>query len=286
MTTVHLIDGTWELFRAFFGAPRETAPDGREVGAVRSLLRSFAGLVRRPDVTHVGVAFDSVIESFRNALFPGYKSGDGVDPELLAQFPLAERAAAALGIVVWPMRDFEADDALATAARVCAESAGIEQVRLCSPDKDLAQCVRGRLVVRYDRRSEAVGDEMSVIERFGVPPRVIPAWIALVGDSADGIPGVPKFGPKSASVVLGRYGSIAAIPASAADWDVAVRGAAGLAASLAEHREAAALYERLATLVTDVPIDASPASLRYGGPDRRQLAELCDELGTSLPRIG
>jgi 5'-3' exonuclease len=283
---VHLLDGTWELFRAYFGAPKKVVPDGGEVGAARALLRSLVGMLRDPSITHVAIAFDSQIESFRNELFDGYKSGEGIEPDLLAQFPLAERVAAALGIVVWPMREFEADDALATAAEHLAGQPGIGQVRLCTPDKDLAQCVRGRLVVQYDRRARTERDELGVIEKFGVAPAAIPAWLALVGDAADGIPGVPKWGAKSAATVLAHYGSLDAIPASAEDWQVKVRGAAALAASLAEHAEAVRLYERLTTLRRDVPLaEVELEALRWRGPDPEALQAVCDELDERVPRL-
>jgi 5'-3' exonuclease len=198
---VHLVDGTYELFRAHFGAPSATAPDGTEVGATRGLFRSLRALLREPGVTHVAVAFDHVVESFRNRLFPGYKTAEGMPPELLAQFPLAEEASRALGLVTWPMVEFEADDALATGAARYAGAPGVERVLLCTPDKDLAQCVRGARVVGFDRMRRRVLDEAGVRERFGVGPASIPDWLALVGDSADGIPGVPRFGEKSASAV-------------------------------------------------------------------------------------
>ena len=202
---VHLVDGTYELFRAHFGAPSATAPDGTEVGATRGLVRSLRALLKEDGVTHVAVAFDHVIESFRNRLFPGYKTGEGVPPELLAQFPLAEAAARALGVVVWPMVEFEADDALATGAARLAGAPGVERVFLCTPDKDLAQCVRGRTVVGLDRMRRKVLDEDGVREKFGVSPGSIPDWLALVGDTADGIPGLERWGEKSAGAVLARW---------------------------------------------------------------------------------
>jgi 5'-3' exonuclease len=282
---VHLLDGTFELFRSWFGAPRAAGPDGREVGAVRGLLRSLAAWLRDGRVTHAACAFDTVIESFRNQLFAGYKSGEGVEAELLAQFPLAERAAAALGLAVWPMREFEADDALATGAARLAGRDAVGRVLLCTPDKDLAQCVDGGRVVQFDRKTAAVTDADGVRARFGVEPASIPDWLGLVGDAADGIPGVPKWGAKSASTLLARYRTIEAIPADPAAWDVKVRGAAALSASLEEQREAAALWKRLATLRRDVPLDAEPDALRWRGPDREGLAALCAELGIAAPRI-
>ena len=278
---VHLIDGTYELFRAHFGAPSATAPDGAAVGATRGLIRSLQALLREPGVTHVAVAFDHVVESFRNRLFPGYKTAEGVPLELLAQFPLAEEATRALGLVTWPMVEFEADDALATGAARFAEAPGVERVLLCTPDKDLAQCVRGTRVVGFDRMRRRVMDEAGVRARFGVGPESIPDWLALVGDTADGIPGVPRFGEKSASAVLGRYPHLEAIPDDAARWDVPVRGAASLAASLAAHREAAVLFRTLATVRTDVPLAEDLEALRCRGPRSDLLEALGRRLGDS-----
>jgi 5'-3' exonuclease len=274
---LHLVDGTYELFRSFYGAPAATAPDGREVGAVRGLLASLASLLREPGVTHVAIAFDTVIESFRNELFAGYKTGDGVEPALLAQFALAERATRALGIATWSMIEFEADDALATAAARFAADARVERVVLCTPDKDLAQMVRGTRVVGFDRRKRAVLDEDGVREKFGVGPASIPDLLALVGDDADGIPGVERWGMRSAAVVLARFGRLEAIPDDAAAWQVPVRGADALAASLRAHRADALLYRRLATLRTDVPLRESLDDLRWRGP-AADLPALCREL--------
>jgi 5'-3' exonuclease len=276
---IHLVDGTYELFRAWYGAPPARSPDGREVGATRGLLRSLAALARNEPATHVGVAFDHVIESFRNELYPGYKTGAGLDPALLEQFELAERAAAALGFVVWPMLEFEADDALATAAARFAEDPAAPQVVIASPDKDLAQCVRGTRVVCLDRLRKKTLDEAGVIARFGVPPASIPDWLALVGDSADGYPGLPRWGAKSASAVLARWGHIDRIPDQARDWGVVVRGAEGLAASLRERREESRLYRTLATLRSDAPLGESIDDLRWRGPRRDALGRLCAEIG-------
>jgi 5'-3' exonuclease len=278
---VHLIDGTYELFRAHFGAPQATAPDGTPVGATRGLLRSLQALLREPGVTHVAVAFDHVVESFRNRLFPGYKTAEGVLPELLAQFPLAEEATRALGLVTWPMVEFEADDALASGAARFAEAPGVERVLLCTPDKDLAQCIRGSRVVGFDRMHRRVLDEAGVRARFGVGPASIPDWLALVGDAADGIPGVPRFGEKSASAVLGRYVHLEAIPDDAGRWELPVRGAAALAASLAAHREAANLYRTLATVRRDVPLAEDLEALRCRGPRTDLLEALGRRLGAS-----
>lgn len=275
---VHLIDGTYELFRAYFGAPPANAPDGRPVGAVLGLVRSFQSLLQERDVTHVACAFDTVIESFRNQLFPGYKTSEGVPEDLLAQFPLAERATAALGIVVWGMVEFECDDALATGAARAAGTPGVDQVVICSPDKDLTQCVRGTTVVCLDRMRRRLRDEAAVREQFGIGPASIPDWLALVGDNADGIPGVPRWGERSASAVLGVYEHLEAIPEDATQWKVKVRGAASLAASLREHREAVLLYRRLATLRIDVPLREDIPSLRWLGANRAELTALCREL--------
>jgi 5'-3' exonuclease len=276
---VHLVDGTYELFRAFYGAPPARGPDGREVGATRGLLLSLGALVTRDGARHVACAFDHVIESFRNDLFAGYKTGEGVPAELMAQFPLAERAAAALGLVVWPMVEYEADDALASAAARFAGEQGVEQVVIASPDKDLAQCVRGASVVCWDRRRRLVLDEPGVAAKFGVTPPSIPDWLALVGDDADGIPGVPRWGARSASALLARYHRIEDIPEDHRRWDVDVRGAQALAASLRENRREAALYKTLATLRTDVPLPHSLEDLRWRGPRAEELRALARELG-------
>ena len=273
------MDGTYELFRTYFGAPPALSPAQTEVGATRGLLRTLLSLLREDGVTHVAAAFDHVIESFRNRLFDGYKMGDGVPEDLMIQFPLAERAAHALGLVVWPMVEFEADDALATGAARWAADPAVEQVVICSPDKDLAQCVRGSRVVCLDRRQRRVLDHAGTIEKFGVPPASIPDWLALVGDDADGIPGVPRWGAKSASLVLARYGRIEAIPDDALQWEVEVRGAAALAASLRDRRSDAALYRTLATLRTDVPIGESLADLEWRGARRDELPALLREIG-------
>ncbi|ANM32000.1 5'-3' exonuclease [Acidobacteria bacterium Mor1] len=263
---VHLVDGTYELFRAYYGAPPSKGADGSEVGAVKGLTRSMRALTGREGATHVGVAFDSEIRSFRNELFDGYKTGEGIEEELLAQFPLAERALRDLGFRVWSMIEFEADDALATAANRFAADPAVEQVLICTPDKDLAQCVQGNRVVMRDRRRERTLDEAAVVEKFGVSPASIPDWLALVGDNADGIPGVPRWGARSSSTVLAAYGHVDAIPDDAEQWSVKPRGAAGLARNLAEHREAVALYRKLATLRLDVPIDDDLAGLEWRGP--------------------
>ena len=242
-------------------------------------MRSLVSLLREDGVTHVGCAFDHVIESFRNELYAGYKTSEGVPEELLTQFPLAERAVRALGIVVWPMVEFEADDALATSAAQSAELRDVAQVVICSPDKDLAQCVRGSRVVCLDRRRRLVYDEPAVIQKFGVPPASIPDWLALVGDAADGYPGVPRWGERSATALLARYRHLEEIPNDAAGWDVTVRGATSLAQSLREHRDDVLLYRRLATLRVDVPLVERPEALRWTGAQRADLMALCEELG-------
>jgi 5'-3' exonuclease len=276
---VHLVDGTYELFRAHFGAPPATGADGTEVGATRGLLRTLLALLAAPTVTHVACAYDHVIESFRNDLYEGYKTSEGVPPELLAQFPLAERLTRALGIVAWPMVEMEADDALATGAARWAAADGVGQVVICSPDKDLSQCVRGTQVVCLDRRQGKLLDEAGVREKFGVGPTSIPDWLALVGDNADGYPGLPRWGAKSASAVLGRYGRLEDIPAYERDWDVSVRGAAALGESLRAHRAEAELFRRLATLRTDAALPESLEDLRWRGARREELAEVCRLVG-------
>ncbi len=272
---VHLFDGTYELFRAYFGAPSARNAQGEEVGATRSLLRSLAAFARRGDVTHLASAYDHVIESFRNQLFAGYKTGEGIAPELLSQFPLAEQATRALGIVTWPMVEFEADDALATAAERFAGREGVEQVVILSPDKDLMQCVRGERVVVVDRMRKLTYDEQGVMAKFGVAPRSIPDLLALVGDSADGIPGIPRWGAKSAALLLSHYGSVSRIPDDETTWEVKVRGAAQLGANLRTARRECLLYRELAVLRTDVPLPQTLEELRWQGPDRAALAELC-----------
>jgi 5'-3' exonuclease len=265
---VHLVDGTYELFRNHFGAPPRQAPDGRQVGATLGLLRSLYMLVSSPGVTHIAVAFDHVIESFRNDLYAGYKTSAGVDSELLAQFPLAEEAVAALGLVVWPMVKFEADDALASAATRFGKSRKVEQVVVCSPDKDLAQLVAGNRVVCWDRRREQIIDEKAVQDKYGVLPESIPDWLALVGDAADGFPGVPGWGAKSSSSVLSRFRHLESIPTDPDAWQIAAISAgraASLAAALREHQDDALLFRRLATLRTDVRLSEKLGDLQWRG---------------------
>lgn len=272
-----LIDATFELFRAYYGQPEAQAPDGRPVGAVRGLIRSTLLLLRDPAFTHFGAATDHVIESFRNDLFPGYKTGEGMPADLWAQFPLAEEALRALGIVVWSMVEFEADDALASAAERYARST--DRVVIMSPDKDLAQCVRAERVVTYDRIRRMAYDEGAVREKFGVPPQAIPDLLALVGDSADGIPGIPGWGRKSAATVLAAHGHLEDIPDDAASWRVAVRGRERLAATLAARRADAQLYKTLATLRLDAIPPLPFEALRWPGKPTERFASFCSELG-------
>ncbi|HEV8381719.1 MAG TPA: 5'-3' exonuclease H3TH domain-containing protein [Gemmatimonadales bacterium] len=262
---VHLLDGTYELFRHFYAMPRQADLAGREVGAIIGVLGSVLGMLEG-GTTHLGVATDHVIESFRNGLWAGYKTSEGVEPELLAQFHPLEDALRAMGVVVWAMVEFEADDALAAAARRAAESTEVEQVIICTPDKDLSQCVRGERVVQFDRRKREQRDEKGVVARFGVGPASIPDYLALVGDSADGFPGVPGWGEKASGTVLGRYQHLERIPTVAKEWEVAVRGAARLSAALEENRTLALLFRTLATVRTDVPVFTSLDELRWRGP--------------------
>jgi 5'-3' exonuclease len=276
---LHVVDGTYELFRAFYAVPPAQDAHGRPVNALRGILATLLSLVGEADLSHVAVAFDHVIESFRNQLYAGYKTGDGVDPDLLAQFHPAERATAALGIVAWPMVEFEADDALATAAARWRDAPGVEQVVICSPDKDLSQCVVGTRVICRDRRRSLDRDAAGVVARFGVPPESIPDWLALVGDSADGYPGIPGWGEKSAAAVLARHLHVEAIPGEPSRWGVDVRGKDRLAAALRERRDEALLYKRLATLRTDVPLAEELADLEWRGARRAELEPLCHEIG-------
>ena len=262
---VHLVDGTYELFRQYLAPrPGHVDADGVEVGGTRAVVTSMVQMLEQ-GATHIGVATDHVIESFRNDLWPGYKTGEGIDPLLLAQFPLLEEALEALGVAVWAMVEVEADDALASAARVASEDARVEQVLICTPDKDLGQCVGGK-VVQLDRRREILLDADAVQAKFGVPPSAIADWLALVGDSADGFPGLPGWGAKTAAAVLTRYGHLEEIPDDADAWDVpGVRGAARLAAALAAGRKVADLFKVLATLRTDADV-GTVDDWRWTGP--------------------
>ena len=270
---VFVIDGTYELFRHFFAVPSATDTEGQEVGAVRGVVGSVIGMLE-DDVTHLGVATDHVIESFRNDLWPGYKTGEGIDETLLAQFGPLEETLEALGVTIWKMIEYEADDALATAAARSEEDERVEQVFICTPDKDLAQCVRGRRVVQYDRRAGTIRDAAGVRARFGVDPGSIPDYLALVGDSADGFPGLRGWGAKSAAAVLGRYGRLEDIPGDVGSWDVTVRGGARLASTLAAEREQAVLFRTLATLRIDVPVFERVDDLAWSGP-RSGFFDLC-----------
>jgi 5'-3' exonuclease len=275
---VHLVDGTYELFRNYYGAPPRRAPDGREVGATLGLARSLLSMLSRPDVTHVGVAFDHVIESFRNDLFDGYKTGEGVEPDLMVQFPLAEEAVAALGVVVWPMIEFEADDALAAAAARFRGDSRVEQIVLCTPDKDMAQAVLGSRVVCWDRRRDIVLDDEGVLAKYGVRPESIPDWLALVGDSADGYPGLPGWGAKSASAVLERYKHLESIPEDVSQWGLPVGRATRLSETLRSQFDEALLYRRLATLREDAPLMEELDDLEWRGA-LPSLEALCREWG-------
>jgi 5'-3' exonuclease len=262
---VHLVDGTYELFRHFFGAPPHSNGAGQEVGAVRGVLYSVLQMIEE-GATHVGVATDHVIESFRNEMWPGYKTGEGIDPVLLSQFGLLEEALRAMGVTVWAMVEQEADDALASAAAVASADPAVEQVIICTPDKDLGQCVSGTRVVQLDRRQKILIDDAGVRAKFGVGPASIPDYLALVGDSADGFPGLAGWGAKSSAAVLARYEHLEAIPDAPGQWDVPIRGAATLAATLKGQRDLALLFRDLATLRTDPPVIATVEELRWGGP--------------------
>ena len=265
---IHLIDGTYELFRHFFAVPSAKDVDGREVGAVRAVVASVLGMMNR-GATHVGVATDHVIESFRNELWPGYKTGAGVDPALLSQFPLLEDALAALGVVVWPMIEFEADDGLAAAGAQAARDPEVTRVLICTPDKDLAQCVRGTRVVQMIRRTNAIVDEAAVVKKFGVAPASIPDYLALVGDSADGYPGLPGWGAKSTAAVLAKFMHLESIPEDSREWRVNAASAARLARTLVEQRDRAFLFRDLATLRTHIRVFESVEDLRWKGPTAR-----------------
>ena len=262
---VHLIDGTYELFRHFFAVPSAIDADGREVGAVRGVVTSVLSMINR-GATHVGVATDHVIESFRNRMWRGYKTSAGIDPALLSQFGLLEEALQLMGVVVWPMVEYEADDALAAAAVKAAEDTRVEKVLICTPDKDLAQCVRGTRIVQLIRRTNAELDEDAVVGKFGVRPASIPDYLALVGDTADGYPGLPGWGAKSAAAVLARYEHLEHIPADWREWKVNAHNAASLAATFEREREHAFLFRDLATLRTGIDVFASVDELAWNGP--------------------
>ena len=283
---LHLVDATFELFRAFYSRPPRRAPDGRPVNAVQGLVDSMLSLLREPDVSHIGAATDYVIESWRNDLFPGYKSSAGIDRDLLAQFRDAERALEALGIRVWPMVEDEADDGIATAVERFGSDPRLEQVIVCSVDKDLAQLVDGDRIVLRDRMRRITYDEAGVVSKFGVAPGSIPDYLALVGDSSDGYPGLPGWGAKSAAAVLARFGHIDAIPPSVLDWGVDIRNASRLAATLEQHRTEAALYRTLATLNRDSTLDGTRTldDLEWRGVPRATFVGMCEELGFDTVR--
>jgi 5'-3' exonuclease len=262
---VYLVDGTYELFRHYYALPSARDRDGHEVAAVRGVLASLLGMIKG-GATHIAVATDHVIESFRNALWPGYKTGAGIEPDLLAQFALLEETLSAAGIVVWPMVEFEADDALAAAAVAAAGEARVGRVIICTPDKDLAQCVRGTRIVQLNRRTRVTLDEAGVVRKFGVPPESIPDYLALVGDAADGYPGLPGWGAKSTAAVLARFGHLEDIPTDWREWHVNAAHASALAHTLSDERELAILFRKLATLRTDIALFDDVDQLRWNGP--------------------
>ena len=262
---VYLIDGTYELFRHFYALPYARDQDGREVAAVRGVLGSVLGMIRG-GATHVAVATDHVIESFRNGLWPGYKTGEGIAPDLWSQFGLLEEVLSAAGVVVWPMVEFEADDALAAGAAAAARDPRVERVIICTPDKDLAQCVRGTRVVRLDRRKRVTLDEAGVVGKFGVSPESIPDYLALVGDAADGYPGLPGWGAKSSAAVLAKFVHLESIPADCREWGVNAANARALAHTLANERDLALLFRTLATLRTDIKLFDDVDELQWRGP--------------------
>jgi 5'-3' exonuclease len=262
---VHVVDGTYELFRHFYAVPKAQDTTGREVGAVRGVLRSLLSMIEQ-GATHIGVATDHIIESFRNHLYSGYKTGDGVDPTLLSQFPILEDALGAMGLVVWPMIEYEADDALASAAAKAAQDPRVRQVIICTPDKDLAQCVSGARVVQLDRRRGIVRDETGVESKFGVKPGSIPDYLAVLGDTADGFPGVAGWGEKAAAQTLSRYGHLENVPRDWSKWDPSISNARRLSQSLFDSWDDALLFRTLATLCLDAPVFAAPDDIRWHGP--------------------
>jgi len=276
-TKLYLIDGTYELFRHHFGAPPRQTPDGTEIGATAGIVASTLALLTDPDVTHIAAAFDSVIESFRNVMYPTYKDSTGMEEDLLNQFPIAERAMRAIGVTVWSMYDYEADDALATGATRWVDD--VDEVVVMTPDKDLSQLYGDPRIRGYSRREGSFIDRDAVIEKFGVEPESIPDYLGLVGDTADGFPGLPGWGAKSSGIVLARYGHLESIPLDASLWDVKVRGADKLGATLVEQMGEALLYRYLAQLRTDVPLPDSLADLEWQGVPRGRYEGLCDELG-------
>jgi 5'-3' exonuclease len=276
---VHLIDGTYELFRHYFAVPKRQGPSGAEVAAAAAVLDSMLGLLEA-GATHIGIATDRVIRSFRNDLYEGYKAGEGVEEDLLSQFPILETVLTAAGFTVFPMVEYEADDAMATAATIAARDERVRKIWICTPDKDLAQCVADPRVVQYDRRQDIEYDEAAVVAKFGVPPASIPDYLALVGDTSDGFPGLAGWGTKSASAVLARYHHLNEIPPDAEDWDIEVRGAQRLADTLARDHDDAVLYRRLATLVDDIAGFGTVDDWRWTGPpDDAELEKVCIALG-------
>ncbi len=278
---VHLVDGTYELFRHFFALPSQVDAHGREIAAVRGVLGSVISMLES-GATHIGVATDHVVESFRNDLYAGYKTGEGMEPTLLEQFHPLEDALGALGVTVWPMVEFEADDGMASAAAIASTESAVQQIQICTPDKDLAQCVDGTRIVQLDRRRNLILDESSILQKFGVPPASIPDYLALVGDDADGFPGLPGWGAKSTATVLAAYGRIEDIPDDVRAWTVQPRGARRLAAALAEQRSDAMLFKRLATLRLDAPVGRSPHEWHWAGASRH-FAKMCEDL--RAPRL-
>lgn len=273
---VHLVDGTYELFRHFYALPSHRNPAGEEIAAVRGVLRSVVRLLE-DGATHVGVATDCTVDSFRNELYEGYKTGEGMDPDLWAQFPLLDEALDALGVTVWPMVEYEADDGLASAASIASADTSVNRIWICTPDKDLGQCVEGTRIVQFDRRNNVVLDASGVRAKFGVDPASIPDYLGLTGDSADGFPGLPGWGAKSASAVLGKYATLEQIPADPSAWGVTVRGAQRLAAVLRDQWNDALLFRDLATLRRDAPV-GTVAAWKYQGP-RPAFSEWADRLG-------
>jgi 5'-3' exonuclease len=273
---IYLVDGTYELFRHFFALPESSDVNGQEIAAVRGVLSSVLSMLNQ-GVTHIGVATDHVIESFRNDLYPHYKTGEGIDPDLWSQFPILEEALTAMGIVLWPMVEFEADDALASAAHRFMSESSVDRVFICTPDKDLGQCVIGTRVVQLDRRKNSVRDEAGVVEKFGVAPSSIPDYLALVGDSADGFPGIARWGAGAAASVLSRYPHLEEIPLDPSQWDPAIRNARNLSAVLRQSWSDAILFRTLATLRRDAPIPESLADLRWKGP-RSSFQAICDRM--------
>ena len=287
---IYLIDGTYELFRHFFAMPSAREADGREVGAVKGVLTSMLGMINS-GTRYIGVATDHVIESFRNRLWPGYKTGAGIDPDLYSQFPLLEEALVALGITTWPMVEYEADDALAAAAAAAARDPRVDRVIICTPDKDLAQCVRGTRVVQRDRRARTDRDEAGVIAKFGVPPVSIPDYLALVGDASDGYPGLPGWGAKSAAAVLAKFGHLESIPADWRTWGVNASRPGALAEALERERDRVLLFRDLATLREDIALFDSVDELKWAGPTpafqplaARLEAAVADPRPRELPR--